>query len=76
MEDVTIKINTPSNISDFKGQFVVFFSDDKDPQVLFNSFFAEEAYKKAEEIKTKENKEPLVYRVQEEDVNIAQMLFR
>lgn len=76
MQDVTIKINTPKDISNYKGQFVIFFSDKENPQVLFNSFIAEETYKKAEEIKKDSGKDPIVYRVQESDVNTAKRLFR
>jgi len=76
MQDITLKLNTPKDIANFKGQFVVFFSDVENPKILFNSFIPEEAYKKAEEIKKESGKEPIVYRVQEEDVNTAQKLFR
>lgn len=74
--EITQKINTPKNITEFKGQFVVFFSDEVEPKILFNSFFSEEAYKKAEEIKKETGKEPTVYRVQEDDTNLAHVLLR
>ncbi len=61
-------LNTPKNLSDFAGQFVVFFSEDENPQVLFNSFMAEE-------IKQKEGREPIVFRVQENTKsNVSQVL--
>lgn len=75
-DEIVVKINTPKNLNEYKGQFVVFFSDEDNPQVLFNSFFAEEAYNKAEEIKKEAGKEPIVYRVQEDKVNIAQVFLR
>lgn len=68
-------LNTPPNLADFAGQFVVFFSDEKDPKVLFSSFIAEEAYKVAQDLKQKEGKEPVVFRVQENvKHNISQVL--
>jgi hypothetical protein len=67
--------NTPKNLSDFPGQFVVFFSEDENPVVLFNSFIYEEVYKKAEEIATEKGRKPLVIRIQENPQNnIAQIL--
>lgn len=75
MDEVTVKINTPKDISSYGGQFVVFFSDEKDPEILFNSYFAEEAYGKADEISKKEGKVPTVYRVQDNDVNLVTKIF-
>jgi len=57
--------NTPKNLSQYAGQFVVFFSEEKDPKVLFSSFIADDAYKAAQDIKIKEGREPVVFRVQE-----------
>lgn len=75
MDDgITQKIHTPKDLENFKGKFVVFFSEESDPQVIFSSFIAEEAYKKAEEITQREKRTPVVYRVQEKDVNIAAKL--
>lgn len=71
---VTQKINTPNDLENFKGKFVVFFSEEINPTVLFSSYIADEAYKAAEEITKKEGKNPVVYRVQEKDVNIAAKL--
>ena len=67
--------NTPKNLDSFKGQFVVFFSEDESPEVLFHSFIAEEAYQKALEIKNEKSKEPVVIRVSEDNkANMAQLL--
>lgn len=75
MENEGTILNTPANLADFKGQFVVFFTEDTNPTVLFNTFIAEEAYKKAEEIKNSQNREPVVFRVQENiSNNISQVL--
>ncbi len=76
MTQETVNSNTPKNISNYKGQYVVFFSDEKDPKILFNSFIAEEAYLKAEEINKESGRLPIVYRVQEENTNTANMIFR
>ncbi len=61
--------NTPENLGDFKGQFIVFFSEDENPQVLFSSYIAEEAYARAKEIETNAGKLPIVFRVQENPIN-------
>ncbi len=67
--------NTPKDIETFRGQFIVFFSEDENPQVLYNSFLAEEAYKKAKEIEEQVGRTPVVFRVQENPVNnISQVL--
>lgn len=67
--------NTPKDLTEFKGQFIVFFSDDTEPKVLFSSFVAEEAYKKAEEIKSETGRGPIVIMVQENVAdNISQIL--
>lgn len=75
MAEQEIILNTPKNLKDFAGKFVVFFSEDKNPEVIFSSFIAEEVYKKAEEIKLEQNREPVVLRVQEDvKSNTAQVL--
>lgn len=56
-------MNTPKELSKFEGEFVVFFSEDKDPSVLFHSLIAEDAFLKAEEIKKTNQKNPVVIRV-------------
>ena len=59
----------------YAGQFVVFFSEEKEPKVLFSSFIAEDAYKAAQDIKEKDGREPVVFRVQENvKDNVAQVL--
>ncbi|MEW6617369.1 MAG: hypothetical protein AB1333_03035 [Patescibacteria group bacterium] len=76
MTDKEIIFNTPKNLDEFTDQFVIFFSEDAEPKVLFNSFIAEETYKKAEEIKIEQNREPVVIRVQKSNISnsITQML--
>jgi hypothetical protein len=67
--------NTPKNLVDFAGQFVVFFSEDEDPKVLFSTPISEAAYKKAEELAQAENRKPVVMRIQENPQNnIAQII--
>lgn len=65
MSTPEVSFNTPKNLADFAGQFVVFFSEDAEPVVLSSSFIAEEAYKAAQTIKEREGREPVVFRVQE-----------
>lgn len=67
-------MNIPKNSSDYIGKFIVFFSDEKDPEVLFSSFFAEEAYQQAQELKEKEKKELTVLRVNEPFQSSASMM--
>lgn len=74
MNDLEIKLNTPKNLSKFVGQFVLFFSEDKDPQVLFNTVIAEEAFKRAEQIKKEQGRDPVVLRVQEQGDNIISQI--
>jgi len=58
-----------------KGEFIVFFSDDEDPEILFHSIIPEEAYQKAEEIGLTSNRKPTVIRiVNDEHQNLAQYL--
>jgi hypothetical protein len=67
--------NSPKNLADYAGQFVLFFAEDEEPIVLFNTPVAEDAYKRAEEIKKAENREPVVIRIQENPQNnIAELL--
>lgn len=67
--------NTPKDAASYRGQFIVFFTEEENPEVLFNSFIAEEAFEKAEDIFSKLGKKPVVIRVPETDKeNIAQFL--
>lgn len=66
MTEQKIVLNLPDDISKYNGQYVVFFSEDKNPKIIFNSFFAEEAYTQAKEIGEKSNRLPVVYRVSNE----------
>ena len=58
-------MNTPKNIENYKGEFIIFFSNEENPIVLFHTLIAEEAFKKAEEIKLLQKKNPIVIRVSE-----------
>ena len=66
--------NIPKNTDDLKGEFIVFFSSEEDPEVLFHSVLADEAYKKAEEIWQEKGIRPTVTLVPEKDNNIAQVI--
>jgi hypothetical protein len=75
MENNDTIFGTPKDLAKFKGQFIVFFSEDIEPEVLFSSFIAEEAYKRAEEIEKEQGRKPVVIRIQENlSNNIAQVL--
>ncbi len=67
--------NAPSNLSDYTGQFCVFFSDEENPQIIGCHPIAEEAYKLAEKVEGETGKKPVVLRVQENPTNnIARVL--
>lgn len=61
----TIQYHRPKGAEQFKNQYILFFSDEPDPIVLFHTFISEEAYKKAEEISSTQGKAPVVERVTE-----------
>jgi len=65
-EELRTYLFTPRDLSDYTGQFVVFFSDEENPQVLFSSYIADEAYKFAYKLKAESEREPTVFRVQED----------
>ncbi len=67
-------LNTPENLEDFKGKFIVFFSEEDKPTVLFSSLLAQDAFTKAKEIEDEQGRKPVVIRVSENTSNIAQML--
>jgi hypothetical protein len=66
--------NIPKNTENLKGEFIVFFSADENPEILFHSMVADEAYKKAEEIFQQKGVRPTVTLVQEKENNIAQVI--
>lgn len=63
----TIQYYRPNGAERFKNQYILFFGDEVNPEVLFNTFIPEEAYKKAEEISKAQGKVPIVERVTEGD---------
>jgi len=67
MSMTTIQYHRPKGAEKFKNQYILFFSDESSPEVIFNTFIAEEAYRKAEEIFKADNKTPVVERVTEGD---------
>jgi tRNA threonylcarbamoyladenosine modification (KEOPS) complex Pcc1 subunit len=67
MSEVIYKI--PADASNYKGEFIVFFSEEENPNVLYHSIVAEEAYRRAQEIKEKIGKEPVVIRISDSDAS-------
>lgn len=63
----TIQYHRPEGTERFRNQYILFFGDEDKPEVLFNTFIPEEAYKKAEEISKTHGKVPIVERVTEGD---------
>ena len=59
----TSEVKMPKDLSAYRGQFIVFFSDDVEPSVLFGSVLGEEAYAHADQVAKETGRMPLVYRV-------------
>ncbi|OGD63031.1 hypothetical protein A2160_05295 [Candidatus Beckwithbacteria bacterium RBG_13_42_9] len=74
-QNQNIPMNTPRDTKPYRGEFIVFFSDETNPDVLFHSPIADEAYKKAYEVKTEQGKQPTVIRIPEDANATAAMLF-
>ncbi len=60
-------MNIPKNAKEYIGQFIIFFSDEEEPKVLFSSAISSEVYEEAERIKKKLNKNPVVLRIADTD---------
>ncbi len=75
MANNEISSKTPKDLDAYKGQFVVFFSEDPNPKVLFNSVVPEEAYQKAKEIEATEKRTPVVIRVSETQIGCLAQIF-
>lgn len=71
-----LHMNTPKNSSDYIGDFIVFFSEDEDPEVLFNSSIAEQAYSEAKKIKLETKRNPVVLRVADDAPSIISFALR
>ncbi len=65
---------TPKNLKKYEGQFIVFFSEEESPEVLFSSFLAEEAYLRAEEIAEEMKRRPVVMRVKDSERDVVDKL--
>ncbi len=75
MDNKEVGSNIPKDISPYRGQYIIFFSEEEDPQVIFNSPVAEEAHQKAKEIEKEQGRSPIVIRVSESSTdNISQVL--
>ena len=57
------KAKMPKNLNNYRGEFVVFFAEDDEPRVLFNSCIGSEAYARASELAKEKGRSPVVYRV-------------
>jgi len=64
----------PKKASDYPGEFIVFFSEDEEPEILFHSLIAEESYRRAEEIKRETKRTPIVFRVAEDKDQLLRFL--
>lgn len=57
------KYNLPEDSQKYVGEHIVFFSDEKNPKVLFHSLNPKEVYVEAEKIGKKRDKIPTVVRI-------------
>lgn len=62
-----IQYHRPKGAERYKNEYIIFFDDQENPEVLFHTPIPEEAYKKAEEISQQHKKTPIVERVVEKD---------
>ena len=68
-----IKYNTPKNSSKYSGEYIVFYSEEKNPRVLYHGSIAMDAYKKVEEIKEKTKKTPAIVRIPENENKLVRL---
>ncbi len=73
-KDIEFKI--PKEADNFSGEFVVFFSGEYNPKILFHSLIPEEAYREANKIKENRGEMPVVLRVGEAQNRQVQFLAR
>lgn len=71
----SVKYNFPENSSDFIGEYIVFFSEDKKPKILFHSISPEEAYKQSELIEKKYKRNPTIVRVTDNNDEVSHLFF-
>ena len=67
--------HTPKNLDGFKGQFIVFFSNDPDSEVLFSSFNSQEAQDFAEKIFIDKKERPTILRISNSDNDTSRLFF-
>ena len=63
----TAHYHSPKDAGKFKNEYILFFGDNENPEILFHTLIPEEAYKKAEEIYKSEKKTPIIERVVDKD---------
>lgn len=62
-KSIVSKLYTPKNAAHFDGEFIVFFSEDPDCEVLFHSIIAENSHADAERIFKETGRRPTVIRI-------------
>lgn len=65
----TIQYNRPKNISKYENLYILFYSDELNPKVLFSSTFPDEAYAEAQKLAKETGKMPVMERVTAKDSN-------
>lgn len=68
-----IKYNIPKDANKYIDEFIVFFSDEIEPKVLFSSIDPRSAYDYADKI-TKNKRTPIVFRVTDPKKNLTSLL--
>lgn len=71
---VNTKYNLPKDSKKHLGEYIVFYSDEKNPKVLFSSIDPEEAQKEADKINKETNRIPTVVRVTEDRNDASHLL--
>ena len=56
-------------MSKYENLYILFYSDEIDPKILFSSSFPDEAYAEAQKLFKKSGKMPLLERVTPNDMN-------
>jgi len=75
-KDIPIeKYSLPKDSHKYDGEYIVFFSKEKMPQVLFHSLSPSASYRAAENIQGKFNKIPTVLRITRDKQEVSHLFF-
>ena len=63
----TVRYNQPKDLAAYENKYILFYSSEADPKVLFSSSFPEEAYEEAQRLFRENGKMPVLERVSSND---------